>query len=341
MSQHLNKNLQKEIRTLPLKPGVYRYYDRYDNLLYIGKAKMLKNRVNSYFQNNKTHSQRIKLLVSQIDRLEYHVVSTEQEALLMEANLIHSLQPRYNIALKDDKSYTYVRITAGNVPTIFTTRRKFDPKSRYFGPYTKKYAISEILRTLRIIFPYCQEERSTGKPCNYVSIKQCDGICAGQESSQNYKEKIEQISNILAGHTESAKLWLKNKIELAVKTNNFALASLWRDRLNLLDETVIDQKVVLPQPQNIDIITLITKEENEGLQIGSVYIQNIRDGKIANVNNFLMSGSEEVGIEDDEITAANLTNPTLTFLERFLASYYSHKTDEIPVLVECFQEEEQ
>jgi excinuclease ABC subunit C len=329
----IKDSIKTTLKNLPNKPGVYRYYDTHKNLLYIGKAKSLKNRVSSYFQDSKDLSQRIRLMVSQIETIEYSVVTNEKEAILMEANLIYSQQPRYNILLKDDKNYTYVRLTEDPIPGFFLTRRKFDPKSRYFGPFTQNFAITDILRTLRIIFPFCQEREFKNKACNYVSIKQCDGICCGLETLENYTNKLEQIENILDGHTQKAVDWIKEQITYAVTNNNFALAGLWRDKLQLLEQTITHQKVVLPVPMNVDLATLILQKDIDGLQIGSIYLQNIRDGKIVNVNNFLLSGS----INQAE-SEANLEEIAFSFWQQFMSNYRGNGkvSDTIGLVMETF-----
>jgi excinuclease ABC subunit C len=317
------------IKNLPNKPGVYRFYDIGDNLLYVGKAKNLKKRIASYFQTNKSHNQRISLMISQIDRVDFTVVSSEKESLILEANLIQNLQPKYNIQLKDDKSYIYVRFTSDQVPAILLSRKKYDPRSTYFGPYTKTSGILNSLATLRTVFPYCQEQRTNGKPCNYVGIKQCDGICAGKESIEDYISKIEQIKNVLSGRTESVEKWLENKVETAINDNNFQLAALWRDRKKILLETIKDQKIVLKKSQNIDLMSIMIEEDSEGLEIASVFIQNIREGKIINVTNQLLSGSElEDNTEPDSILQV--------YLRRIFANYPSRE-DKLDILIQAFR----
>ncbi len=380
----MNKEeIQSLVKNLPEASGVYRFFGAGEIPLYIGKAKVLKNRVSSYFMEHRlADNPRLQLMISQVVRVEYTVVSTEKDALILEANMIHNLQPKFNILLKDDRNYLYVRITNPNtkisnkpydtnrvgdiyghleelsnnesaleiksiegksnaqskfevtnhetnkgkfslldhdnelyevnkmfslvpfynfqnqIPTITLTRRKYDKTSEYFGPYTKKFGIFNVLRVLRTIFPYCEKKLSDGRPCQYVQIKQCDGICCGLENIENYNIKIDQIKKILNGATNSAKVWLKVKIGEAIDLNNYELAALWRDKLNILDEVVADQKIILPHPQNLDIITLLTQKDNDGFTISSVFVQNIRDGKIINVNNFLLSGTS--GLEEQE-----------------------------------------
>jgi excinuclease ABC subunit C len=336
------------LKNLPQLPGVYRYYGAEDNVLYVGKAKNLKNRVSQYFQNNKLDgNQRLQTMVSQIERIEYTIVKTEKESLILEANLIYSLQPKYNVLLKDDRSYLYVRISGNDLnsnkkesyidkdngsitnianfdltnveakvsleslPKITLTRRKYDKSSNYYGPYTKKFGIVNVLRVLRTIFPYCENAGSKfdfkhlGKPCHYVQLRQCDGVCCGKETPEQYLSKIKQIQKILSGETDEVKEWIKTKIAEAIAIDNYQLAGLWRDRINMLDEVIDNQQIILPQPQNLDIITLIHETDISGLAIASVFIQNIREGKIINLNNFIMSGTKDI---EDEIENKAKTN---------------------------------
>lgn len=348
MISSIMSKYQKVIKNLPHKPGVYRFYDKFSNPLYIGKAKDLKNRISSYFQEGRPKNQRLTLMISQIDKIEYTVVENEKESIILEANLIHKLQPKYNILLKDDKSYIFVRITdKDEIPGVFLTRRKFDPESDYFGPYTKKAGISETLRVLRNIFPYCQERVVKNKFCPYVGLRQCDGICGGKENLFEYRNKIQQIKNVLKGKTLVAENFISQEIQKASQSYNYELAALWRDRLRLLKETVIDQKIILPQPQDIDLITIVIDQPTgEGLEVASVFVQNIREGKMINLNNFLLSGTEET-IEDlhdefkdsPEIKSNSLTQKQLQFAYRFLNSYYMNQTDDAPVMLEIYQSE--
>lgn len=332
----LLQNFKPILQNLPKQPGVYRFYDKSKELLYVGKAKNLKNRVSSYFQEGRPKNQRLTLMISQIYSIEYTVVKSEKESLILEANLIHQLQPKYNILLKDDKSYLYVRITnADPIPGIFLTRRKYDPRSSYFGPYTKRMGIFNTLRTLRIIFPYCQEKFPQKRACSYVGIKQCEGICIGAENLENYKEKLEQIKNVLQGKTEEVEQFLNQKIKEAVDCKNYELAALWRDRITILKETISDQKVILPHPQNLDLVSLVWQNTADGLQIASVFIQNIRQGKVINLNNFLLTGTEENEVDlpaNSETWDKYISN---SILARFFSSYYSNKIEDVPVLVQC------
>jgi excinuclease ABC subunit C len=359
------------IKNLPHQPGVYRYYDQNGVLLYVGKAKDLKKRVSSYFQKGRPKNERLSLMISQIAKIEFTVVDSEKESLILEANLIQSLQPKYNVLLRDDKSYVYVRITRDPIPGIFITRRKYDPQSRYFGPYTRQAGIVEVLRTLRSIFPYCEEKKQKSRPCSYYSIGLCEGICVGQEDKVKYQQKIEKIASILEGKTDTAITYIKDQISSAVKREDFALAALWRNRLKVLDETLASQKVVLPVPQDLDIVTLVIQSTPEGLKLGSVFVQNIRDGRIINVSNFLLTDTHNELEENDKKTTEDWTDwyelknfertdkfgkknnlkPEQTsssenrqvehfqMLYKFLSSYYSLKTDVPKIMLQIWEKD--
>jgi excinuclease ABC subunit C len=355
-------SLANTLKNLPGEPGVYRFYSLADELLYIGKAKNLKNRVTTYFQKNRQkENPRLSLMVSQINRIDYTVVGTENESLILEANLINSLQPKYNIQLKDDRSYLYVRITNSQIPFITFTRQKYDKKSTYYGPYTKKFDIISVLRLLRLIFPYCEKKSFTelgdySKPCQYVQLRQCDGICCGRESVESYNAKISQIKLILSGKTKSVKTWLNNKIKEYIEIENYEMASLWRDRIATLDRVIGDQKIILPQPIDLDIVTLIHEQKSGISPIASVFVQSIREGKMINVNNFLLTGGledmadfgNEVERDESSILAVDKEKSDLSynFLRTFLQSYYSRQdfalpgtseSSELSVLVQCYE----
>ncbi len=357
------------LKNLPNQPGVYRYYGVSDNVLYIGKAKNLKNRVSQYFQNNKLENNpRLQIMVSQIERVEYTTVNTEKEALILEANLIYNLQPKYNILLKDDKSYLYIRVsnkqlvknsTLFNLPRITLTRRKYDKNSDYFGPYTKKFGIVSVLRVLRSVFPYCEKvgiksewTKQNKTYCQYYQLKQCDGICCGKETIEQYQNKIEQIKKVLSGETTSVKTWIKVKINEAIKINNYELASLWRDRLKLFDDVIANQQIILPQPQDLDILTLIHEKDKSGLAIASVFIQNIREGKIINLNNFIMSGSSEEfdyeynqnqsldqnsGSNAIKVNSKTQNTQVQDFVQTFMVNYYSEQVYKPEILLQVYE----
>ncbi len=308
------------IQDLPDSPGVYRYYDNKKNLLYIGKAKSLKKRVSSYFQNSKSHNQRITLMISLIDSIEYTQVSTEKESLILEANLINNLQPKYNVLLKDDKSYLFIEYTKNDpIPGFFLVRKKENISSDYYGPFTNTRQISEVMKIVRTIFPYCQERYPGTKPCQYTSIKQCNGICVGLEDKESYIARNKLILSILNGRTKLAQDEVKIKINEFIATGNYEHAAFYRDKLNLLKDIGEKQKIVLKVAEDIDLINLVYQQHEDGEIIGSFFVQQIRDGRIINVFNSIMSGTTE---EDS----------SSTLLDSFLFNYTNKNGFQIPLL---------
>ena len=171
--------LQEKIKTLTDAPGVYLMKDVRGKIIYVGKARVLKNRVRQYFQSNKNHGAKVKAMVAKIVDFETIVTASEVEALILECNLIKKHRPRYNISLKDDKSYPYLRVTAEDFPRIILTRRSVHDGSRYFGPYTSGLAVKETLALLRKIFPLRTCKTFAKRPCLEFHIKRCLAPCAG------------------------------------------------------------------------------------------------------------------------------------------------------------------
>lgn len=164
--------IQNSIKNLPTKPGVYRFYNQRQEIIYIGKAKNLKNRVSSYFQQGRPKNQRLTIMISQIYRLDYTVTKTEKEALLLEANLIYKHQPKYNVLLKNQQNYSYIRVTSDPIPTVTVVRSRFDPKSIYYGPFNNQKAWN-LVKLVRQIFPFCSKKTTEIKiPENDLEIFQ-------------------------------------------------------------------------------------------------------------------------------------------------------------------------
>jgi len=331
----MSSNFKQLIRSLPQKPGVYRYYSADGELLYVGKAKNLKNRVSQYFQNT-IHHPRIRLMVSQIAKIEYTVCATEQESLLLEANLINSLQPKYNIALKEDRNYCYIKFASCEpIPGFFVTRDKNDPKSEYFGPFANRFVAELILRTLRSIFPFCQVKKPQTRPCSYVGIGLCEGICCGQEDMISYQEKIEQLQKALQGKLTEVEKFLLEKINLMVDNGNFAQATVWKDRLLLLRKVLTNRKTLLSGRQSVDLVTLVITQNAYQDYLGSVFVEQIVEGKVVNVGNYLLLGSE-LDLEPEVDLQTNLQDLATKFLARFLVNFYAFKKAQSPLLVQVF-----
>lgn len=254
-------SLEAIIKNLPKHPGVYRYYDKEGKLLYIGKAKNLKNRVSSYFIN-KDHSYRIQLMVRKIHAIEYSIVPTEKDALLLENALIKEFQPRYNILLKDDKSYPYIKIVNEPFPRVFFTRKYENDGAEYFGPYTSIHHVRSILELIKKLYPI----RSCSLPLNEKNIKaqkfkvcleyhigNCLAPCVGLQRKENYDNNIEQIRKIVKGRLQELRIVLKKQMQEYAENLEFEKAEITKIKLQSLKEYITDATVVNPGLGNFHV----------------------------------------------------------------------------------------
>ena len=194
-------DIQEHLKQLPAEPGVYLMKDKFDNIIYVGKAKILKNRVKRYFQNSKNHSEKVRVMVKNISEFEYIVTDSEMEALILECNLIKKYSPKYNILLKDDKFYPFIKVTIqDDFPRVFVTRNYAKDGSKYFGPYTNVGAVNDTLEIIRNIYPIrnCNVDipkaiRNGARPCLNYHIKKCVGPCTGNVSKEEYRKMIDEI----------------------------------------------------------------------------------------------------------------------------------------------------
>ena len=214
------KDYQEIAPTLPKQPGVYRFIDKEGTILYVGKAKHLKKRLASYFGDKKHRTNKTRTMVRNAHRIEYTIVETETDALLLENTLIKKFQPRYNVMLKDGKSYSYICIKNERFPRVFLTRRVIKDGSTYFGPYTSRTRTKDILELIKILFPLrnctynlseANIEKGKFKVCLEYHIKNCKGPCEGLESEEDYNRKIAQVKNILKGHFSAVKKSLQGR----------------------------------------------------------------------------------------------------------------------------------
>ena len=294
--------LQRIIKNLPKDPGVYRYYDKDGKLLYIGKAKNLKNRVSSYFVN-KDHSYRIQMMVRNIHNIEYSIVPTEKDALLLENALIKELQPRYNISLKDDKSYPYIKIVNEQFPRVYFTRKYENDGAEYFGPYTSVNHVRSILELIKKLYPI----RSCSLPLNEKNIKakkfkvcleyhigNCLGPCAAFQSKENYDTNIEQIRKIVKGRLQELRSILKQQMQDFAEKLEFEKAELIKIKLQSLKEYITDSTVVNPGLGNFHIFGFTEDEKKAYINYLYVYEGTIIKTKAITLQKNLEETKEEL-----------------------------------------------
>jgi excinuclease ABC subunit C len=293
----LKPAIQQTLDTLPTKPGVYLMKDGDGTIIYVGKAINLRNRVRSYFHNN-AFDAKIISLTAHVEKIEFIVTDTELEALVLENNLIKKHRPKYNIRLKDAKTYPYIKITwQDNYPKVFMTRRMDDDGARYFGPFTAVWAVHETLDTLRKIFPYLTCDRDiTGKDkraCLYYDIGLCMAPCIGAASREEYRAMIDRLSQFLQGHSEEVTQNIHTRLQAAAENLEFERAAVYRDQLQAIARITEHQKVVSPQMIDQDVIAFAKDDGNACVQIFF-----IRAGKLLGREYFVLEGAQDANNED-------------------------------------------
>ena len=257
------------LKILPNAPGVYKYFDKNGGLLYIGKAKDLSKRVNSYFNKKHYENHKTKVLVSKIWDVNVTVVPTEMDALLLENSLIKEFQPKYNIALKDDKTFPLIKITRDRFPKVFPTRNPIKDGSKYFGPYANVRLMKIVLELCKKIYPtrnctYTLSEKNIAarkfKVCLEYQIGNCKGACEGLESEEEYQESIQGIKNILRGNLKEVKDHLKYKMERAAADWQYEEAAKYKTKLEVLDKYQTRSTVVNPRINDVDVLNIAQNE---------------------------------------------------------------------------------
>lgn len=263
--------LRIQIRSLPQSPGVYQYFDNENRIIYVGKAKNLKKRVASYFNKEKSASGKLRVLVSKIARIEFMVVDTELDALLLENNLIKKYQPRYNILLKDDKTFPWICIKNEPFPRVFPTRNLINDGSEYFGPYASGKMMHTILDLVRQLYPIrsCKlqlspQNISAGKfkVCLDYHIGKCLGPCIGEQSEAEYMEGIQEIRNIIKGDIVSVISNLKERMMNYAKEMEFEKAQLLKEKIDILTSYRSKSLVVNPKIHNVDVFSFLIEQES-------------------------------------------------------------------------------
>lgn len=298
----MNEYLKEKIKLLPEKPGVYEYFDTLGKIIYVGKAKNLKKRVSSYF--NKNHdTAKTRILVRNIAKIEYIVVENETDALLLENNLIKKYRPRYNIQLKDDKTYPWICIKNEPFPRVFSTRRVIKDGSKYFGPYPSVKVINTLLELIKDIYPLrtCHYDLSDEKikadkykVCLEYHIGNCKAPCVGKESQKSYDEYIQQIQHILKGNIGSVIKHLKDGMQVAADNYDFEVAQELKTKIELLDRYRAKSTVVSPTVQQVDVITLVRSENKAYVNYLMVSNGAIVHGHTVEIKQKLDESDEEI-----------------------------------------------
>jgi len=266
------EHIQGILDNAPTRPGCYIMKDSQGQIIYVGKAINLRNRLRSYFHSSAQEDNKTRKLVRQIAQIEWILVGSELEALILEMNLIKKHRPRYNIRLKDDKRYPYVKVHwTEPYPKISVTRQMVEDGSRYFGPYTSVWAVHQTLDVLRRIFPYLTCDREiTGKDaraCLYYDIKLCTGPCIGAVSQDEYRQMISDLGDFLDGHTEPIVNRLRQEMETAAEDLRFERAAALRDQIFAIDRIVEKQKVVSPDYIDSDVIAMARSDGDACVQV--------------------------------------------------------------------------
>ena len=306
----MNEQIATTLKMLPVKPGVYIMHDASDRVIYVGKAVVLKNRVRSYFRQSGQHSVKVQALVAHVERIETIVTDSEIEALILECNLIKKYRPRYNIMLKDDKTYPYLKVTMHeDFPRLFVTRRVLKDGAAYYGPYADVGAMHATVKLLRSMFPIRKcRNMNPDRPCLQYHIKRCLAPCAGYISKEAYRRMVDNICLVLDGKTADLKHRLKDEMQEAAEALNFENAARLRDQLQAVERLDEQQKAVL-DAGDLDIVGYAADSFSVCLQLFFV-----RAGKLIGRKEFFLP----VGDTEQDVIAA------------FLQQYYDQEDIFIP-----------
>ena len=297
----------EKLKLLPDSPGVYIMKDDHGKIIYVGKAIVLKNRVRQYFQSSRNHTPKVRAMVSHIADFETIMTANEVESLILEANLIKKHRPRYNIRLKDDKSYPYVKVTVQeDFPCVFITRRVLRDGARYFGPYTNVTALRDSLKLLRRLFPLRTCRTMPERPCLEYHIKRCLAPCVGKVEAEDYRAMIRAVLLFLEGRTDDVERELEQRMNAAAEAYHFETAARLRDQLSAV-RTAAERQNIVTGAGDQDAVGMARSAAGVCVQIFF-----IRGGKMIGREHFLLRGSEEESDAD--------------ILRAFLEQYYNQAT---------------
>lgn len=303
------KSVKEKISELPKKPGVYLFKNDSGMFLYVGKAINLKSRVSSYFAKSANHEPRIERMVAQIADLDYVVTDNEVESLVLENNFIKQLKPKYNVRLRDDKNYIFLKINLKDeIPTIGFDRKTDDKNAKYFGPYTSATAIRETLRMVRRIFPYCSNDKVGSKPCFFYHIQKCPGVCIGKVTPEEYKRTtIFKIIEFLEGRQSQVLKELQGHMNYLSRNEQYEKAAKVRDQIFALNRSMERQKLVYSTKVSQDVFGTYTDAQT------AINLFVIREGKLIQKENFVVENTKQAPEEE--------------VLQQFLERYYLDATN--------------
>ncbi|HIA85806.1 MAG TPA: excinuclease ABC subunit C [Candidatus Marinimicrobia bacterium] len=298
----IDMELSQKIKSIPRKPGVYLFHDESGKVLYVGKAKVLRSRVRSYFRKSSLSIPRIQNMVKKISDIEWLVTRSESEALLTEAAMIKEHEPRYNILMRDDKSYPYVRITNEPFPQVLLTRKIVNDGSRYFGPFTEVYNLRETLKVIHKIFPvrscsYLINDdiiaRKKISVCLDYHIRKCLGPCEGLQSQEDYSAMIEEVVRFLHGRTDKIVKQLRNEMVEASKRQDYEEAALCRDRISAVEAFTKRQRKISASFADQDIIAVAVQQKD-----ACAAVIRLRNGRIIGRERMFLSGVHEQNMSE-------------------------------------------
>ena len=315
-------DIEKNIRLLPDRPGVYLHRDKLGHVIYVGKAVNLKNRVTQYFRSQTNMPAKVRAMVANIEEFEYITTDSEMEALILECNLIKKYRPKYNVLLRDDKTYPYIKVTLGeDYPRVLKTRRVLDDGAEYFGPYSDVGAVNETIDLLNRVFllKRCSAKSfpQNFRPCLNYHIEQCRGICTGEVGREEYRAAIRDVLDFLKGNNRKMLDMLTEKMNICSRELNFEKAAEYRDQIRAVKAIGEKQKVVLGSENDMDII--LCAQVRSGTHVIIFYVRN---GKLSGRDSFHMDSSDEENRAD--------------VIEAFMKQYYTQDMM-IPreIAVEC------
>jgi len=313
--------IEEQVRRLPAGPGVYIYKDEKGSIIYVGKAINLKNRVQSYFRRTGKLDEKTRLLVGEIRDIEFFIVPSEQDALILELNLVKRHRPHYNIMLKDDKGFPYLRITPGDWPKLEVTRRYVEGEGRYFGPFTDSRSVNAVLDLLRRLFPFrscSQDLKRVKRPCLEYDMHRCPSPCSGKIAASDYKKSIDQAVLFLEGRQERVVKQLQREMTAAAEETDYERAAELRDRIRDIEEVIAAQRIATRVKGELDAVAFV--------QAGDecfVMVFFIRGGKLIGREHFILKGTAD--------------QPSSRVLATFIGQFYSGAAH-IPPLILLEQE---